>query len=70
MESHQRSNYLGELVSTRRSQNYNLRSSSAGLLLATSTYRSIGLHWETDHSRSQLQHFGMYYHVRFVLLKI
>ena len=32
--------YLRELVSTKRSRNYNLRSSSDGLLLATPTYRS------------------------------
>ena len=32
--------YLRELVSIKRSGNYNLRSSSDGLLLATPTYRS------------------------------
>ena len=30
----------------------------------------VGLHLETDHSRPQLRHFGMYYHVRFILLQI
>ena len=61
--------YLRELVSIKRSGNYNLRSSSDGLLLATPTYRSR-VTLETDHSRSQLRHSGMYYRVRFVLLQI
>ena len=61
--------YLRELVSIKRSGNYNLRSSLDGLLLATPTYRSR-VTLETDHSRSQLRHFGMYYLVRFVLLQI
>ena len=61
--------YLRELESIKRSGNYNLRSSSDGLLLATPTYRSR-VTLETDHSRSQLRHSGMYYRVRFVLLQI
>ena len=36
--------YLRELVSIKRSGNYNLRSSSDGLLLATPSYRRIGLY--------------------------
>ena len=60
--------YLRELVSIKRLGNYNLRSSSNGCLQRKLI--EVGLHWETDHSRSQLPHSGMYYHVRFILLQI
>ena len=61
--------YLRELVSIKRSGNYNLRSSSHGLLLATPNHRSrvtLG-----DRSfQVAAPAFGMYYRVRFVLLQI
>ena len=62
--------YLRELLSIKRPGIYKLRSPLNGLLLATLTYRSRVTLGDRSDFRSQLQHFGMHYRVRFVLVQI